>query len=807
MQSTESIPDRKQAQILISQWMPFYSNKEQRQVPGVIALDAELYDYLFKIRDGEFKEKAEVLRAIEDPQQKKNYKTENLPALTISGRFKSPRGEKNLTAHSGCLCVDTDSSSNPHIEDWKAERDRQTDSCPSTVACFVSVSGKGVALIVKIDPSKHVETFEYLEWLMLKHGIVIDPAPKNIASLRFVSYDPEIYIDTDFASIPVVTPTSEFYQYRKEKEEKLKSVRQQARPVSATNDVSLFLNGASEAAVHRYELKRGLGTRLIQFMAGYCNSRGMDSIACIEHFINHYGTDSYYTEDNISDRITDMYERYKHQHGTVSTSLKIEISFFDITSDKKRKLTISVNRVRFIDFLHSQGIRLFFADSKVYVFSKITGCFIEEITIEQIKKIVQAHILTLPETFDCGTSKNELLEFLYKGSDNYFGRGFLEFLDRFEPNFLKDTKDTAYLPFRNGVVCVTAEDITLLPYEKVNNHLWKNSIIDFDINLHDSKRSGVWYQFLSCICGNPDPTKLTVEQTDNFFYLLSLTGYLIHRYKDPARPFAVILAEATETEEKGGGTGKGLFCEGVEKIASTCTIPGKSFDPNRPFAWQRVHLHHVLVVIDDVPKKFPFDAIYNAITDGIAIERKNQPEIFIDYESTPKIVLISNYVITSTGNHAERRQRIFEFSQFFSPKYTPEQHFNHILFQDWNQDEWNCFYNTQIACVMMYLKNGLRQSEKSSVLKKREVRQEYGEEFTLWFDYYSQNGCENWSSISKLHEEFLTSSGMEKSDFSVKRFRSGIVSGSRTLGQDFEHRRNKDEKNRTEVCVVKKIRT
>jgi hypothetical protein len=785
MQDTQiNIAQKKKQEIPISLWLPAYSKKEKSFVPGVTALNADLFDILNKIGNGEYKPIIDPLHSISDPDQKMSYKKEKLPAVTVSGRFRTPREESSLESHSECLCIDIDSSQNPHITDWRLFRDRQADMMPSTVACFLSASAKGCAQVFKINPDKHKDTFHYIEYELQKEGITIDPAPKNVASLRFVSHDPEIYINENFDSIPVLTPTAEFYEYQKQKEKRLQEVRQNAKPVNSVDDIELFKNAATEAEVHGYVLQRGLGTRLIQFIAGYCNSRGMGCEKCVEYFIAHYGADTYYTKESVSDRIADMYDRYKDQHGTVTISQNIQISFFDVRIDKKKGFVLSLNRVRFIDFLHSQRIGLFFADDKTYIYVQLSGSTFEEITIEQIKKIVQKHINDLPDTFNCGVARLDLLEFIYKGSDTYFGKSFLEFLNRFTPDFLKDTKQTAYIPFINGVVCVTAERMELKTYDQVEKHLWKDSIIDFKISLDNYDITGsIWYKFLACICGSDSPKTMTPEQTEKVFYLMSLIGYLSHKYKDPAKPYCVILAEQTETEEKGGGTGKGLLARGIGHLASICTIAGKTFDPLSRFAWQRLRLHNTIAVVDDVPKKFPFDGLYNVITEGVTLERKNQQEIFIPYENSPKIIVISNYVISGAGNHAERRQRVFEFMPFFSPKYTPEQHFGHILFDDWGQDEWNRFYGLMLSCIMLYLKNGIPAVERSEVLKQREIVQKYSKEFSTWFfDEYLKNGCGEFQSTTKLHTEFLEFAGFEKAEYSQKKFTTAILSACCLFG-------------------------
>lgn len=67
-----------------------------------------------------------------------------------------------------------------------------------TFATFKSISHTGFCTLVKIDPNKHKESFEGLSnyyYQLLK--IPIDPACKDISRPRFVSYDPDAYMNPE----------------------------------------------------------------------------------------------------------------------------------------------------------------------------------------------------------------------------------------------------------------------------------------------------------------------------------------------------------------------------------------------------------------------------------------------------------------------------------------------------------------------------------------------------------------------------------------------------------------------------------
>jgi predicted P-loop ATPase len=119
-------------------------------------------------------------------------KKELIPAVTTSGTFLNKRSNDSITSHSGIICLDFDAKENPEI---LSKRDEiYTDSF--LFAGNVSVSGKGLALYFKINPKKHTESFLALEkYLANKYHIISDPSCKNVSRLRFVSYDPECYLN------------------------------------------------------------------------------------------------------------------------------------------------------------------------------------------------------------------------------------------------------------------------------------------------------------------------------------------------------------------------------------------------------------------------------------------------------------------------------------------------------------------------------------------------------------------------------------------------------------------------------------
>ena len=168
------------------------------------------FDFLNDIKYGKWKDQVLSIRGIEDKKARDKKKI-YLPSVTVGGVFKERKGEL-LIEHSGFIAIDIDK----YIDKTELIND------PYTYALFFSASGRGLVSVVKVNPDKHSDSYRWLSnYYFTTYGIAVDEAPKNVASLRFVSYDPEIYINdrakksgvksevkTKPQSLPTVLPSS-----------------------------------------------------------------------------------------------------------------------------------------------------------------------------------------------------------------------------------------------------------------------------------------------------------------------------------------------------------------------------------------------------------------------------------------------------------------------------------------------------------------------------------------------------------------------------------------------------------------------
>ncbi len=469
-------------------------------------------------------------------------------------------------------------------------------------------------------------------------------------------------------------------------------------------------------------------------------------------------------------------------------------TFWDVSEQDR----LTINRYKLQVFLTTVGgFRLYFYDenSTIYRLVRIKDGFVEESSTEQIKRFIKNYIDRLPDSFDGGITPQDLLEHIYRGASALFSDAFFEFFDRADINFLQDAQDTSYFPFKNGVVCVSKNKIELKTYGELNKFVWKTQIIDHHIYVDDGSiklEEIEYYKFLHYISG---------EESERLMYAITLIGYLLHTYKDPSRPFSVILAEETENESNGGGTGKGIFVKALGHLSSLVRVDGKNFKVDKNFAFQRVDLDTRILAIEDTRRNVDFEGFYSIITEGITVEKKNKDELFIPYKDSPKVMFTTNYTIPNMGNHAKRRQKVFEFSSYFGIARTPEDEFGKKLFDDWDKDEWNRFFNLMFTCVQLYLESGVLEVANSEKLHRKQVRVQFGEEFLEFLDR-QKDEKDVWITFEFMYNEFLKMTGFDKKDYSMKRFSRAVDESCTILKIAYLSTRSKEHSNRKCIKFV-----
>lgn len=495
----------------------------------------------------------------------------------------------------------------------------------------------------------------------------------------------------------------------------------------------------------------------------------------IHKFVNQLLREGHDTEQIETILVQERKMKVKEAQRVVEAALKADKEPTDFW-EEDHKGRLHVNKDRIIDFLTKNGFFLMAFDDAGNDMRvvQVQDSIIEESSIEKAKKCV----------YNYAKDKDARVSEWIVDKHSFFNKSFLEYLPNIKPRFLNDTATSAFFPFMNGIVKVTKDGATLLEYGSMDRNIWKSALIDHHIQLQNifgddgtfdptlNPKTDVFANFLWLICG---------EDTERFIGTMSLIGYLLHKHKDATRSFAVSIAEETDDETKGGGTGKGILVTALSYLAKTEQIDGKNFRHDKSFVWQRINLDTRLIAIQDLRRNVDFEGFYSIITDGITVERKNQHEIRIPKESSPKILFTTNYMIPEIGNHARRRLQVIPFSDFFSPERTPLDYYGEQLFYDWDAPKWSLFYNFMFGCVQFYLKNGVRSISRTDSMRYKAVATSFGDEFRIWFEEFRAKH-ERVTPFKELYSKFLLDMDLEEKEFSKKRFKKSLAGAAKIFG-------------------------
>jgi hypothetical protein len=381
---------------------------------------------------------------------------------------------------------------------------------------------------------------------------------------------------------------------------------------------------------------------------------------------------------------------------------------------KNDKGVIKIVHILFKQFLEDSGFYKYCPEGgKNYVFVKVTNNLIDHTSEKEIKDFILNHLLELDDI---------MVYNYFADNTRFFKEEFLSMLSTIDIYFIEDTKEAAYLYYKNCAVKITSEGITSIDYLDLGGYVWKDHVIDRNFSMCKVTSRCDYRQFIRNICGNDDSRVSSMEST---------IGFLLHGYKNLSFCPAVILNDEVISDNPEGGTGKGLFMNALSNMKKVVTIDGKSFTFERSFAYQLVSADTQILVFDDVKKHFDFERLFSVVTEGLTLEKKNKDAIKIPFSKSPKIAITTNYAIKGSGNSFARRKWELELHQYYSKAYTPLDEFGKLMFGDWNDDDWCEFDNYMIGCLKSYLDTGLVKS-KFVNLKIRQLSAETAHDFIEW---------------------------------------------------------------------------
>ena len=690
---------------------------------------------LERIREGSSQDIVKLIRGEKDKEVRNELK-QSLPAICFSGKF-TKRNDSSLTKHSGLICLDFDNFPSERLmleEKQLISKDRYTYSV------FISPSGLGLKVLVKIPAE--VETHkQFFNSLQHHYGSeFFDVTCKNLSRVCYESYDPLIYINEQ---------SSVFNQViEQEYQEVVKHKDVQTIPITDENKIVEILLKWWE---RKYGLNNGERNNNVYILASAFNDFGVNktlaeyvmgnfvskdfpqseikrTIYSAYKQVQNFGTKYYEDEEkvnNVKQKLrkgiapSEIKSNLEESVEVDDSVLENVIRRLEDEQDKQKfwsksdKGEVKIIHISFKKFLEDNGFYKFNPEgSKNYVFVKVTNNLIDHTSEKEIKDFVLNYLLDIDDI----SVYNYFAE-----CTRYFREEFLTLLSSIDVFFIADKKDTAYLYYTNCAVKITKDEITPIDYLDLGGYVWKDHVINrvFDV----CEVSNCDYQtFIHNIAGSTDKRVSSMEST---------IGFLLHGWKNLSYCPATILNDEVISDNPEGGTGKGLFMNGLSHMKKLVVIDGKSFNFERSFAYQLVSADTQILCFDDVKKHFDFERLFSVVTEGLTLEKKNKDAIKIPFSKSPKVAITTNYAIKGKGSSFERRKWELELSQFYTKEFTPLVEFGKLMFGEWDDNDWCQFDNYMISCLQLYLDKGLLKSDFVN-LKTRKFSAETSHEFIEW---------------------------------------------------------------------------
>lgn len=597
---------------------------------------------------------------------------------------------------------------------------------PHFVLLFISPSGNGIKGVIKVndDLTKETHPKVFKEFHKQFNYDYFDIVNSNVDRVCFESYDPNIFVNLEADLFNPILKDEGF------------QVSERV-PVLPITDQDKIISKIMDWNWSK-DFREGERNAFIFDIAG----------AFCEYGISQYNAENYilnnviigdFSEVEAKTTIKSAYKKRVYDSKYFENYQKIDSIKVDLKRGKKEviekhgisedtfneikeasehddfwsytdKNKIKVEPLKYRLFLDRNGFKKYFqSDAQKATWIYISSNKVVETSTEKIKDFVLDYLMQRGE-FDVW---NYCASF-----QNLFSENNLSMLDSVELMMLRDTKTKSYIAFENGILEVTKDTAKLIDYIDVDGYVWKSQIIQRDYTpLDDFKNE--YATFIKNI-SNGEP--LAIE---------CVIGYLLSTYKNKMNNKAIILNDEVISENPEGGTGKGLFVQGLRQIRKVSILDGKTFDDKKSFPYQTVSPETQVLVFDDVKKNFDFESKFSLVTEGMTLERKNKDAIKLKVEDSPKMVISTNYAIKGEGNSHDRRRFEIEFAQYYGKTLTPYDEFDRQLFDDWDDDDFQRFDNYMVYCLQSYLKLGLV-SQNAKNIKMRKFIAETSMEFFEW---------------------------------------------------------------------------
>jgi len=473
---------------------------------------------------------------------------------------------------------------------------------------------------------------------------------------------------------------------------------------------------------------------------------------------------------------------------------------FVLNKDKTHARLDGISRDGFITLVNQKGYFKRYRADNAFQYIQEKDNIIKSVEVSQIRDDITDYVKHSKfinqewEGIPFKASKEQQKETFFRNSPSLFNDAILGHLPNHVKPILHDNETEMFFPFHNCFVKVTSEGLFTMAYAELKDVcIWKDHINERSFLLSDDVDHALFAAFIKNVATNEEKGNTDTDRLNAFY---SAIGYLLHNYSDPTTARAVIAydEQIAGTREPAGGTGKGVFNQGIKQLRNTAIIDGKKISDKNQFSYQMVTERTQIISFDDVKPDFDFLTLNSNLTTGWQIEWKNKGAFRFPPSENPKTYITSNTILRAEGPTAKRRQFIIEFSPYYSKlvqqNIEPIIHTHGGMFftSDWSNNEWDRFFTFMLNCAKYYLENGL-QFYKLRAVAENKLIQTTSDDFSEWIKG-QEIKPETEFSISDWFADFKAMYFGIDNDFKQRTFNNWLKTFASTMGWKLENKRS-----------------
>ena len=275
-------------------------------------------EILHEIKTGKYRPGITYLRKSLAENKLEAYEKakKSLPAFTPSGKFVGGRKMEFLEAYSNFIILDIDKLSQTDLQNAK----HKANQSEYTYASFISPSGNGLKILVKVNTTKedHKETFLAIQKhyeTLLNHEI--DKSGKDITRLCFYSFDDNLYHNeaakTFVTSSEVEMSLSGTASNQSSQAEPVEASQLPTETATATNSEAIY-NHCIRFTEKKVQYATGSRNVFVHQLACNLNRKGISLNEALSFILTDFG----YDEKEVTQTVHSAYGNI-HEFGKDET--------------------------------------------------------------------------------------------------------------------------------------------------------------------------------------------------------------------------------------------------------------------------------------------------------------------------------------------------------------------------------------------------------------------------------------------------------------------------------------------------------